>query len=135
MKKIKIFNYDKQIITLNKFEKNILIAAFCFDGITPTEISKMYNEEKSRSHYTKVAEKLHKINLKMISSIKPDSKRLLRRKKINNYGRKAYKYYIDVDVFLYLSLLYLDLIGLFEPNKVERKGLKYRGLGRRVENK
>lgn len=29
----------------------------------------------------------------------------------------------------------VDLIGLFEPNKVERKGLKYRGLGRRVENK
>lgn len=29
----------------------------------------------------------------------------------------------------------VDLIGLFEPHKVERKGLKYRGLGRRVENK
>jgi len=29
----------------------------------------------------------------------------------------------------------VDLVGLYEPNKVERKGLKYRGLGRRVENK
>jgi UDP-N-acetyl-D-mannosaminuronate dehydrogenase len=29
----------------------------------------------------------------------------------------------------------VDLIGLFEPHKVERKGLKYRGFGRRVENK
>ncbi len=29
----------------------------------------------------------------------------------------------------------VDLTGLFEPEKVERKGLKYRGLGRRVEKK
>lgn len=29
----------------------------------------------------------------------------------------------------------VDLTGIFEPEKVERKGFKYRGLGRRAENK
>jgi hypothetical protein len=29
----------------------------------------------------------------------------------------------------------VDLTGIFEPTKVERKGFTYRGLGRRVEKK